>query len=308
MNEFIQRIISKQINLNSYSNYINVAYAFDNNYYYITHVSMKSIMINQYNDTFIKFHILVSENIYNEQKRVINIICEEYINCNISYYIFKDEFKDISVEGYIKRTTAIYYRLYLQNLLPNEKKALYFDCDIIVYKDLNVLYNYNIEDKYYVGQYEGPPLSKYGTNLTDFINSGAILINLENLRKDNIYQKIYQFLRQNNKRLSFLDQDAINVVCNKKNGFFPSHYISSGVCDLNMLNYLNREKNITNKQINDLREPYIFHFKIYIKPWFNIAKNKQGMVCCDFFPRFYEYARKTSFYFEILENFKIIQK
>ena len=27
--------------------YINIAYAFDNNYYYITHVSMKSIMLYQ---------------------------------------------------------------------------------------------------------------------------------------------------------------------------------------------------------------------------------------------------------------------
>ena len=29
------------------TNYINIAYAFDNNYYYITHVSMKSVMLNQ---------------------------------------------------------------------------------------------------------------------------------------------------------------------------------------------------------------------------------------------------------------------
>ena len=29
-----------------FNNFINVAYAFDNNYYYITHVSMKSIMLN----------------------------------------------------------------------------------------------------------------------------------------------------------------------------------------------------------------------------------------------------------------------
>ena len=27
--------------------YINIAYAFDNNYYYITHVSIKSIMLYQ---------------------------------------------------------------------------------------------------------------------------------------------------------------------------------------------------------------------------------------------------------------------
>ena len=34
-----------------YRNYINVAYAFDSNYHYITHVSMKSIMLSQNVDT-----------------------------------------------------------------------------------------------------------------------------------------------------------------------------------------------------------------------------------------------------------------
>lgn len=194
----------------------------------------------------------------------------------------------------------------LQNLLPNETKTLYFDCDTLIYKDLNHLYNFNIKDKYYVGQYEGHPLIQYGPNLTDFINSGVLLINLVNLRKDNIFSKIYEFLRKNNKKLTFLDQDAINVVCNKKNGFFPSDYISSGICDYNTLSLLTKEKEKNSRLIQNLKEPYIFHFKIYNKPWFGIANNN-GMICYDFFPTFYEYAKKTSYYFEILENFKVFK-
>ena len=94
-----------------------------------------------------------------------------------------------------------------------------------------------------------------------------------------------------------LDQDTINVVCNKKLGFFPSNYISSGICDLNYLNMINKE-NLNNNRIKDLKEPYIFHFKIYTKPWYGIAK-KGNFICYDFFPRFYEYARKTSIYFKL---------
>ena len=56
-----------------YLNYINVAYAFDNNYEYITHVSMKSIMLHQEPTTFIKFYILVP-NINTNRKNVINKI------------------------------------------------------------------------------------------------------------------------------------------------------------------------------------------------------------------------------------------
>jgi hypothetical protein len=72
---------------------------------------MKSIMLNQHKNTYIIFHILVSENIYNEQKPVIDDICKEHINCRIKYYKLKDEFKEFSTSGFINRTTAIYYRL-----------------------------------------------------------------------------------------------------------------------------------------------------------------------------------------------------
>lgn len=265
---------------------------------------MKSIMLNQQDNTFIKFYVLVSKNIYKEQKPIIDKICQEHINCNISYFIINEEFKEFSSSGAINRTTAIFYRLLLQNLLPNEKKIIYFDCDTLIYKDLNKFYNLNIDNNYYLGQYEGKPIKKYGPGLKDFINSGVILINLENLRNDNIYQKMYEFIKKNDKHLLLLDQDVINVVCNKKNGFIPFNYISSGVCNLNKIINLNKNEFNKTKIIKEYAEPYIFHFKIYVKPWQGIAKYR-NFICYDFFPRFYEYARKTSYYFEILETFKV---
>ena len=289
-------------------NYINVAYAFDNYYYYITHVSMKSIMLSQKNNTFIKFFILVWKNIYEEQKPVIDKICIEHTNCNITYLILNNEFQEISAKGYIHRTTAIFYRLLLQNLLPNEKKILYFDCDIVVYKDLNEIYNYNNTDNYYIGQYERKPYKKYGKNLKGFINSGAILINLELLRKDNIFPKIYKFLQVNNGSLLFLDQDAINIVCNKKNGFLPSYYFGAYLCNLEYIRKINKLSLNKTHIIQNLKEPYLYHFKIFIKPWYGIARNKNNMICFDFITRFYELAKKSSYYLEILEKFKVFMK
>ena len=67
---------------------------------------------------------------------------------------------------------------------------------------------------------------------------------------------------------------------------------------------MNINKLHKDKLIQALKEPYIFHFKVHIKPWNGIAK-KNRMICFDFFPRFYEYARKTDYYFEILENFRV---
>lgn len=290
----------------AYFNFINVAYSCDKDIYYITHVSMKSLMINQKNNTFIKFYLLVHESIKKKQKIIIDKICIEHSNCNITYFKLKDEFKDINSTGNHKWTTSTFYKLLLQNLLLNEKKVLYLDSDTIIYKDLNNLYNYNITNNYYVGTFEGKPLSKYGKNLSDFINGGIILMNLEMLRKDKIYKKIYDFLRKNNGSLLYVDQDAINVVCNKKNGFFPEYYISNGICSATIFKHLNKHKLKNIEIIQALKEPYIFHFKIYTKPWYGIAKRK-NMICFDFFPRFYEYAKKSSYYFEILEYFRIYE-
>ena len=289
-------------NNNEYYNYINVAYGFDNNYYYITHVSMKSLMLNQNKTTFIIFHIFVSKYIYNEQKPIIDKICYEHKNCKINYYQIGNEFNEFSPVGIrITRTRGIFYRLIIQNFLKNENKTFYFDCDTIINKDLTEMYNFNITDRYYIGQYEGLPIIKYGSHLRNFINSGVILINLDKLRKDNIYDKMIDFLRKNNNRLYFLDQDAVNVVCNEKNDFFPSNYISSGICDMKKMRNINL-KRIEGK-LNS--EPFVFHFKGYLdKPWTGIV-NREDIVCFDQITRFYEYARKSSYYYEILYEFKI---
>ena len=121
-----------------YISFINVAYAFDNNYEYITHVSMKSIMLNQNINTFIKFYLLVS-NLTIEQKYIINKIKYEHKNCEINFFDLGKQFKNLSVPLSIW-SPAIYYRIILQYLLPNEKKILYLDTDTLVYKDLSKIY------------------------------------------------------------------------------------------------------------------------------------------------------------------------
>lgn len=149
---------------------------------------MKSIMINQNFDTFINFHILIS-NITDKQKEIIDKISIEHNNCNITYYIINNEFKEFKSEGFTNWTTTIYYRLLLQNILKKESKVLYLDCDTLIYKDLHKIYNFNIKNKYYVGMLETKFVNVFGNVIKNYINSGVILINLDNLRRDKIFYK-----------------------------------------------------------------------------------------------------------------------
>ena len=177
-----------------YKNFINIAYAFDTNYHYITHVSMKSIMLSQNRDTFIIFHILVSSKIKDEEKKIIDKICQIHRNCEIKYFQMGERYKEINTKGYIQWSTAMFYRLRLPELLPNEKRILYLDCDTIIYKDLTKIYNYDIEGNYFTGMLEPRDLSYLGKNVKNYINTGVMLFNLEELRNGNVSKKLEEFL------------------------------------------------------------------------------------------------------------------
>ena len=300
----LRLIIKKEL----YKNYINVAYGFDKNYHYITHVSMKSIMLSQNKETFINFYLLVS-NITDEQRTVINRISLEHTNCQIQYLDLGNSFKELRVPSDIW-TTANFYRIILQDLLQNETKILYLDCDTLVYKDLTKLYNYNITDKLYTGMaenYNDKFLKKYNLTVKNYINTGVILCNLEELRKRNISQKIIDFIIKYNKSLEFPVNDPTNYITNENNGYFSPEYVVIGFCNITEpLKYYNNSKvkvNIT-EVIKSYKDPYIYHFMLHLKPWRAINKY-HGYVCFDPITRFYEIARKTSYYFDILDEFLV---
>lgn len=295
----------------NYKNYINVAYAFDSKYEYITHVSMKSIMLSQNYDTYIIFHILVSSNIKDKEKEVIDKICIQHNNCKINYYQMGERFKGINTVGFITWSTAMYYRLRLPDLLPNEKRVLYLDCDTLIYKDLTKIYNYDISDNYFTGMLEPRDLSYLKLNVKNYINTGVMLFNLEELRKDDIPKKIEEFLVEHNFKLLFPVNDAVNTVCHEKNGYFPPHFVQWGFCNVHLIDkYINDLQIKVNKEdvLKAYKDPYIYHLIGYKnKPW-NGIPNYYGTVCIDPIVRFYELAKKTDYYYEIIEQFTIYRE
>jgi lipopolysaccharide biosynthesis glycosyltransferase len=254
---------------------------------------------------------MVSSKIKNEEKEVIDKISKEFKNCEIKYYYMGDRFKEINVRGYITWSTAMYYRLRLPDLLPNEKRVLYLDCDTLVYKDLTNLYNYNIEGNYFTGMLEPRDLSYLGLNVNNYINTGVMLFNLDELRKENVSTKIEEFLIKHNYQLLFPVNDSINTVCHKKNGYFSPEYVQWGFCNENFVNKYIDELSIKldkKEVLKAYKDPYIYHMIGYkYKPW-NGIPNYKGTVCIDPILRFYEMAKKTDYYYNIIEQFKIYRE
>ena len=296
---------------NKFNNYINVSYAFDGNYHYIAHVSMKSIMLSQEKTTFINFYMLVS-NINDEQKEVINKICLEHENCKIIYIDMGDQFKELYIpkDNMAVWSTANFYRVKLQDLLPNEHKILYLDTDTLIYKDLTKLYNYNITGKYYVGMPEYKDIYyflQYKEKFKNFINTGVVLCNLDELRKLNFTNKFVEFFNKYNKKIKFPVNDATNIITHEKNGYFEPEYVVIGFCNEKEIHKYYKRMSLkidVTEVINAYNDPYVYHLITKVKPWRDIP-TIDGLVCFEPMIRFYEMAKKTVYFHKILELFPV---
>lgn len=100
----------------------------------------------------------------------------------------------------------------LADLIPDiPDKILYLDIDIMVGKDISILYNIDIEDYEYAAVKE-----KYGSKIIrhDYINAGMLLLNMKKIRETKLLEKARKLIKT--KKLLFADQDAIFRSTTKK--------------------------------------------------------------------------------------------
>ncbi len=156
---------------------------------------------------------------------------------------------------------SIYYRLFIPELYPEIKKAVYIDCDTVVLTDIAELYFTELgenllaavadecipdidEFSRYVERWVGVPREKY-------FNSGVLVMNLEALRHEGIPELIFDSIEKYGFDTVAPDQDYLNYFCRGRVYYLPS---------------------LWNKQPN--HENYIppihlslIHFNMFNKPW-----------------------------------------
>ena len=126
---------------------------------------------------------------------------------------------------------AAYYRLLVPILLPKSMdKILYLDCDMIINKSLEDLYNVEInnyalgvvldedfqnQDKYDRLQYD----CKKG-----YFNSGMLLINFDYWCKNSVMERCFDYINNNPEKIKFHDQDTLNAVLQDEKKMLPITY------------------------------------------------------------------------------------
>lgn len=169
-----------------------------------------------------------------------------------------------------KYTEAASYRLLLPDLLPEYDKVMYIDCDVIVRNDLADLYRItDLGDNYLAGVFEAPMdfqlehLKEIGCEPDSYINSGFLIMNLAQLRRDRMVDKFIEALHVDYSE--FPDQDVLNCLCKGRIIGLPPYYNSIRTFYLMQYKKFFVRK-YSEKDLMDVKEHGTIHYT-GAKPW-----------------------------------------
>jgi lipopolysaccharide biosynthesis glycosyltransferase len=120
-------------------------------------------------------------------------------------------------------TSAMWYRAFLPELLPDVDRVLYLDVDTIALGPLEPLWQIDLAGSYiaavtnvfYMPSHAQRAVA-LGIEPTDYFNSGVVLMNLELMRRDNSGRAVLDYAVAHASELAWPDQDALNVVLGKR--------------------------------------------------------------------------------------------
>lgn len=237
------------------NNSINICLSSDNNYIQHLAVTIASILKNKAEDDSFSF-IILDGGITDENKEKIialKSICDfdiEFVTVDNSLFV------KCPIQDWTHLSIVGYYRLVLPDIKPEWDKIIYLDCDIVVRDSLKELFNLDIGDCY-IASVNDISSKKHAKRLgiSSYYNSGVLLINSKKWRQDNITQRLFHWIDENQEKIVLHDQDILNAAINDK------------ICPLdtkwNTL-YLTRSLKEDNEKLENAK---IIHFIDKKKPW-----------------------------------------
>lgn len=195
---------------------IPIVFAIDKNMEMPAGVAITSLLRNAAPESFYDIYILHSIESDFSKSQLFDLL-QLYSNCRITLKCVNGEFDGaFEIRGI---TEAAYYRLLIPELIPQYEKILYSDVDVIFRDDLSKYLDINLDNYYfgavdhshYLDKNSHKYMLKHGIDISNgYYNSGELVFNSHQLRKDNL---IPQFKQHGLKKYRFQDQDIINIVC-----------------------------------------------------------------------------------------------
>ncbi|OKZ77073.1 MAG: hypothetical protein BHW01_05980 [Clostridium sp. 27_14] len=265
-------------------NIIPVFFAVDDGYIPFLGIALKSLIDNASDENKYQIKILYT-NVSGENIRRIKKYEKE--NINIEFVDLNKQLEDIKEKLYTRNyfSNTTYYRLFIPELYPEYKKAIYIDSDTICLTDIANLYNIDMENNLIAGVPDGAiqaidVFKDYVervvgvSDYNNYFNAGIIVMNLEELRKYKFQDKFIYMLGKVRFEVA-QDQDYMNRLCKGR---------------VKLLDFSWNRMPIMGKQSGDIN---IIHYNLGAKPWYFDDVLYQE--------HFWKYAKKTDFYNEIKE-------
>ena len=265
-------------------NIIPVFFAVDDGYIPFLGIALKSLIDNASDENKYQIKILYT-NVSSENIRRIKKYEKE--NINIEFVDLNKQLEDIKEKLYTRNyfSNTTYYRLFIPELYPEYKKAIYIDSDTICLTDIANLHNIDMENNLIAGVPDGAiqaidVFKDYVervvgvSDYNNYFNAGIIVMNLEELRKYKFQDKFIYMLGKVRFEVA-QDQDYMNRLCKGR---------------VKLLDFSWNRMPIMGKQSGDIN---IIHYNLGAKPWYFDDVLYQEY--------FWKYAEKTDFYNEIKE-------
>lgn len=244
---------------------IVIVCAADNNYVMPLAVAVRSLILNHKSSKKIVLFVIDGGIKRFNKRKILNLTSTS--ECNIEIEFLKpdvERLKNMKVSGYA--TLVTYYRLLIPELLSDSiEKVIYLDCDLIVNKNLQPLWDIDMGENYVMAAqdlmtpYVSSPygLANYKElgmpSDTKYFNAGVMVINLEKWRTNSISAKIIEYLEQNKEHVRWWDQDGLNAVLTDKWGELDTKW-----------NRLVLKEDVYDDLVNN---SCIIHFASALKPW-----------------------------------------
>ncbi len=185
---------------------------------------------------------------------------------------------------------AIYYRIFIARMYPRLAKAIYIDSDVVLNSDIAELYATPL-GKSLIGAVTDETIvllrefSEYarkwvGVEPHEYINSGVMVMNLKQMRKEGFEEKFTELLTKYNFDTIAPDQDYFNHICKGRISYLPAVWNK-------------QPKAETPTPLSDVK---LIHYNLNLKPW-----HYREIPYAD---RFWQIAMLTGVYDYIVEEFK----
>lgn len=253
---------------------IPVVFACNDYYVMPLCVAVTSMIYNKKRETIYEICVLHSGLSVRSKEKLRELESEtchiQILNVDILTEQIQKRYEEQARSSRISKETM--YRFLIPQLFEDREKILYLDCDVFVQDDLEQLYSTNLGAAYagVVTDIDTEHrIRALGKETGGYFNAGMLLMNLAQIRKDAIVERLLKEFLQG-PQYPLVDQDILNIVLNKNVLYLPEKYnflselIINGGIERITKNYENMKYSSIARCLDDI---VILHYADAKKPW-----------------------------------------